>query len=125
MKLLQVATAATATAAPNPNRPATAILHDSADLRLVVFRLAAGQSVPPHRSGSTVTLTAVSGQGFVRGGDEERPVTAGETVVFEPNELHGMRAAACEFVLLAAITPRPGERPALRAAPNAVSAEVA
>ena len=124
MKLLHVAMAATEAIAPNPNRPATATLHDSADLRLVVFRLAAGQSVPPHRSLSTVALTAISGQGFIRGGDEERAVTAGETVVFEPNELHGMRAAACELVLLATITPRPGDRSALRVRPNAASAEV-
>ena len=124
MKLLHVIRAASDAVAPNPNRPATATLHDSADLRLVVFRLAAGQSVPPHRSGSTVALTAISGQGFVRGGDEERPIITGETVVFEPNELHGMRAAACELVLLATITARPGDRSALRLQPNAESVEV-
>ena len=124
MKLIHVTTAAADAVAPHPNRPATATLHDSADLRLVVFRLEAGQSVPPHRSGSTVALTAISGQGFVRGGDDEGPITAGETVVFEPNELHGMRAAGCELVLLASITPRPGDRAAIRVQPNANSAEV-
>jgi quercetin dioxygenase-like cupin family protein len=123
MRILDVATAASQAIAPNPTRPATATLHDSADLRLVVFRLAAGQSVPPHRSGSTVALTAISGQGFVRGGDEERPVAAGDTVVFEPNELHGMRAHGSDFVLLATITPRPGDRSAQRREPNAASTE--
>lgn len=123
MKRLDVHAAASTAVAPNPNRPATATLHDSADLRLVVFRLAAGQSVPPHRSASTVALTAISGQGFVRGADEEHAVSAGETVVFEPNELHGMRAAACELVLLATITPRPGDRTALRPRADATLAE--
>ena len=110
MKTLDVLTAASQAVAPNPNRPATATLHDSADLRLIVFRLAAGQSVPPHRNASTVAITAISGQGFIRGGDEEQAVNAGDTVVFEPNELHGMRAHGSELVLLATITPRPGDR---------------
>ena len=123
MKLLNVPTAAAEAMAPNPNRPATATLHDSADLRLVVFRLAAGQSVPLHRSTSSVTLTAISGQGFIRGDDGEHAVTAGETVVFDPNEFHGMRAAGCELVLLATITPRPGDRSMTRSEPNAVSVE--
>lgn len=123
MKLLHVTTAASEAVGPNPNRPATATLHDSSDLRLVVFRLAAGQSVPLHRSASTVALTAISGRGFIRGSEEERLVTAGETVVFEPNEIHSMRAAACELVLLAAITPRPGDRSATRAEPDVRSVE--
>jgi|SRR5690349_19035177 len=124
MKLIRIIAAASEAVAPNPKRPATATLHDSPDLRLVVFRLAAGQSVPPHRSVSTVALTAISGEGFVLGGDEERTITAGETVVFEPNELHGMRAAGSELVLLATITPRPGDRSTVRVEPNAESAGV-
>lgn len=35
---------------------------------------------------------------------------AGAVVVYEPYELHGMRAADAEFIVLATITPRPGER---------------
>jgi quercetin dioxygenase-like cupin family protein len=124
MKLLHVTTAASEAVGPNPNRPATATLHDCADLRLVVFRLEAGQSVPLHRSTSTVTLTAIAGQGFIRGGNEELAVSAGETIVFEPNEFHGMRAAGCELILLATITPRPGgDRATTRAEPHAVSAD--
>jgi quercetin dioxygenase-like cupin family protein len=123
MKILAVPMAASRAVAANPSRPATATLHDSADVRLVVFRLAAGQSVAPHRSASTVTLTAISGEGFVRGGDEERSVTAGDTVVFEPNELHGMRADASELVLLATITPRPGDRSSSRLRPDAATVE--
>jgi quercetin dioxygenase-like cupin family protein len=123
LKLLPVPTAASRAVAANPSRPATATLHDSADVRLVVFRLAAGQSVAPHRSASTVTLTAISGEGFVRGGDEEQSVTAGDTVVIEPNELHGMRADVSELVLLATITPRPGDRSASRPRRDAATVE--
>ena len=100
--------------AASPTRPATAILHDSADARLVVFRIGAGQAVAPHRSTSTVTLTVLEGTGFLTGerdgGTEEHACAAGDVVVYAPNELHGMRAESGELLLLAAITPRPGSR---------------
>ena len=100
--------------AANPSRPATAVLHDSADVRQVVFRLAPGQSVPPHRSTSTVLLTVLDGAGVLSGegenGAAEHHCTTGDTVAYEPNELHGMRAEGETLLLLATITPRPGGR---------------
>ena len=96
--------------AANPTRPATAIVHDSADARLLVFRIAPGQSVAPHTNLSTVMLTAIAGHPVVTGRDEEREIAPGDVVVYEPNELHGMRAVGEEAVLLATITPRPGTR---------------
>ena len=110
MKTVDVRNAAAEAVAAHANRPATTIIHDSPDARLVVFRIAPGQAVSPHRNASTVTLTVVSGRGLVRGGDDERAVGTGETMIFEPNELHGMRAESEELVLLATITPRPGSR---------------
>ena len=110
MKTLDIARFAREAVAATPNRPATAIVHDSPDARVVVFRMAPGQAVPPHRNASTVMLTVISGRGFIRGGDDERAVAPAETVVFDPNELHGMRAELEELVLLATITPRPGTR---------------
>ena len=103
--------------APRADRPATAILHDGPDARVVVFRLAPGQEVPPHRSTSTVQLTVLEGEGVLSGEDSgaarERRCAAGDVVVYAPNELHGMRAphdAGAELLLLATITPRPGAR---------------
>lgn len=122
MRLVDVRATAAEAITANSGRPATATLHDSDDLRLVIFRFAAGQSVPPHRSVSTVMLTVLSGHGVVRGGDEERAVAAGDTVVLEPNELHAMRTDSSSFVLLATIAPRPGSRAAPQAMPNATSA---
>jgi quercetin dioxygenase-like cupin family protein len=110
MKAVDVRRAAAEAVPANASRPATAVVQDSPDARLVVFRLAPGQTVPPHRSVSTVMLTVISGQGFASGGDEERAVTTGDIVIYEPNELHGMRAESEELVLLATITPRPGAR---------------
>ena len=99
-----------------PDRPATAIVHDSDDARLVLFRVGPGQEVAPHTSASTVVLTVLSGAGFVFGGEPAReyPVHPGVVVTYAPRELHGMRAAADAsepFVLLATIAPRPGTAP--------------
>jgi quercetin dioxygenase-like cupin family protein len=104
------AAAATAVAA-SPTRPATALLLDSPDARLVVFRLAPGQAVPPHRNASTVVLTVLGGEAVLSGAaGEEHVCRAGETVVYAPRETHGMRATDGELRLLAVIAPRPGER---------------
>ena len=52
----------------------------------------------------------ISGSGLTSGADEERPITTGNVITYDPNEVHGMRAADEELVLLATITPRPGSR---------------
>jgi quercetin dioxygenase-like cupin family protein len=102
--------AAHAAHAAHPERPATALLHDSDDLRLVVFRLAPGQAVAPHTSPSTVMLTVLAGTGLLSGATQERRCGPGDAVVYPPEELHGMRATDGELLLLATITPRPGAR---------------
>jgi quercetin dioxygenase-like cupin family protein len=110
MMALDPLAAARSAVAASASRPATAILFDEPDARLVVFRLGAGQSVAPHRNPSTVMLSVLHGEGFVSGADGERSCRAGDLFTFEPNETHGMRADGSELYLLATITPRPGER---------------
>jgi quercetin dioxygenase-like cupin family protein len=110
VKALDIRRAASEARAANVTRPATATVHDSADARLVVFRLAPGQAVTPHHNASTVMLTAIAGRALVSGDDGEREIAPGDVVVYEPNETHGMRAVAEEAVLLATIAPRPGTR---------------
>jgi quercetin dioxygenase-like cupin family protein len=110
MIALEPLAAARAAVAASPSRPATAILLDVPDARLVVFRIAPGQHVAPHRNPSSVMLTVLYGQGLVSGADGERECRAGDVIVYEPNETHGMRAVDVELFLLATITPRPGER---------------
>ncbi|HEU4643392.1 MAG TPA: cupin domain-containing protein [Gemmatimonadaceae bacterium] len=94
--------------ASREDRPASALVHDAPDARLVVFRIEPGQEVAPHTSPSTVILTIAEGSGVVLGGDGERAVRAGEVVAYEPNERHGMRALDERLVVLAVIAPRPG-----------------
>jgi len=102
------ATLAAAAVATRSERPATAIVHDAAGARLVVFRIEAGQTVAPHTSPSTVILSVVAGSGLVSGPDGERSVRAGDVVAYAPDERHGMRALSGAFVVLATIAPRPG-----------------
>lgn len=97
-----------------PGKPGTAVIHDSPDARLVVFRLAPGQAVAAHRNASTVMLTVLSGSGVLDGEAEGKPTSrncvVGDVIVYAPNEQHAMRATDAELLLLATITPRPGTR---------------
>jgi quercetin dioxygenase-like cupin family protein len=114
MKRFDPLSAARLAVSSRPDRPATAIVHDSPEVRLVVFRLAPGQSVAPHRSTSSVQLTVLAGDGVLTGeqaggGTAEQPCTTGDVFVYTPQELHGMRAdGRDDLLLLATITPRPG-----------------
>lgn len=112
MKHLDPLTAARAAVAANPARPTSAVIHDAPDARLVVFRLAPGQAVPPHRNRSSVQLTVLAGHGTLSGEEDGTPVerrcSAGDVVLYAPGELHAMRAEDAELLLLATITPRPG-----------------
>lgn len=110
MKTYSPHAAALSATAAQAGRPATGIIHDGPDARLVVFRIEPGQRVPPHTSASTVILTVVSGSGSVTGGDEEHAVGPGDVVAYEPGELHGMEAAEETLVIVATIAPRPGSR---------------
>lgn len=111
MRRLEAVAAARAAVAASPDRPATALLYDDPDARLVVFRLAPGQVVPVHTSASTVLLQVLEGRGMIGAGDGEIECASGDVISFTPEEPHGMRALGDDtLLLLAIITPRPGAR---------------
>lgn len=110
MQTLDTLSAAGSAVSTRADRPATAVLADGPDARLVVFRLAPGQEVAPHRSTSTVILTVIRGPGEILGPDGARTLDAGSVALFAPEELHGMRATGTELIVLATIAPRPGSR---------------
>jgi quercetin dioxygenase-like cupin family protein len=101
--------AATAVTA-NVVRPATALIHDSSDARVVLFRIEPGQEVPVHTSVSTVLLIVISGSGVVTGATGDCDVHAGDIVAYDVNEPHGMRAPNEALVISAVIAPRPAAR---------------
>lgn len=92
------------------DRPASAVLHDEANARVVEFRLQPGQRVPPHRSGSTVLVVVVDGRGSFEGAEGAAArLGPGEAVAFEPGESHGIVAdQGVALGFLAVIAPRPG-----------------
>ena len=110
MKLYDARAAAAQAVANHPDRPATALVHDSADARVVMFRIEPGQEVPVHTSASTVLLVIVAGTGTVAGADGDRHVGPGDIVAYDPREPHGMRATGEQLVIAAIIAPRPGSR---------------
>jgi quercetin dioxygenase-like cupin family protein len=110
MNVYEIRALAASAVSARPDRPATALIHDAADARVVLFRIEPGQEVPVHTSTSTVLLLIVSGSGTVAGADGEREVRAGDIVAYDNNERHGMRATGEQLVIAAVIAPRPRER---------------
>lgn len=104
----------------NPDRASTALLNDSDDARVVIFRVDAGQTVPLHTSDSTVILTVVSGSGFISGPVDgavvEHQANVGTIATYSPGEVHGMRADSGTLVIIATIAPRPGTARAAKVA---------
>jgi quercetin dioxygenase-like cupin family protein len=110
MEIYDAPTLAAAAVAPSGGRPATTLVHDGNDARVVLFRLDPGQAVPVHTTASTVLLIVISGTGTVIGGDGERTVKRGDIVAYAEHEPHGMQAADEQFIIAAVIAPRPGSR---------------
>lgn len=110
MKFYDARAAAAQAVASHPDRPASALVHDSADARVVMFRIEPGEEVPVHKSTSTVLLVIVAGKGTVAGADGDRRVGPGDIVAYDPQEPHGMRAGGEQLVIAAVIAPRPGTR---------------
>lgn len=108
MKVHDAPALAAAAVSARPGRPATSLLHDSADARVVVFRIDPGEEVAVHVSPSSVLLMILEGRGVVSGADGERQVKAGDIVAYDPREPHGMRAPSERLVIAAVIAPRPG-----------------
>lgn len=90
------------------DRPASAVLHDESNVRVVCFHLLEGQSVPPHHSDATVIVEVLSGTGVFRGEDSEATLPAGAAAVFAPGELHAIDARSGPLRFHAVIAPRPG-----------------
>lgn len=107
MKVIDLRGAAREAVAGRPDRPATAVVADVSELRLVVFRLEPGQEVAPHHSTSVVALTVIEGSGTFLGADGERELAVGQTALYAPRETHGIRAGAERLIFVAAIAPRP------------------
>ncbi len=88
-------------------RHATALAHNAPDCRVVLFTLAPGQTVPVHTSTSTVVATVAQGNGVFTGADSQVELAPGASVIYEPNEPHGMTAGPHGMRFVAVIAPAP------------------
>ena len=89
------------------DRHASALMHDEPNCRIVFFALGPRQDVPVHTSGATVVVTVVEGSGTFTGSNAHASLKAGESVVYEPNEPHGMTAGEQGLRFVAVIAPSP------------------
>ncbi len=94
--------------APRPDRPASAILHEEPDVRIVAFTLEPRQVVPPHRSASTVVVHVLAGHAVFQGEGDEQPLRTGDSAAYAPGEVHAILAGDEGIRFLAIIAPRPG-----------------
>lgn len=90
----------------DPQRPVSKVVHNSEQMRLVLFCLEAGQTIPAHTSPSAVAFLTLSGRGQVLIGRERAQVEDGCLVVAPPQEPHGLVAQE-RLAVLAAIAPSP------------------
>ena len=87
-------------------RRGTRILSDTAEARLVLFSLQAGQKVSG-RGEPRVHLLALDGEGELWAGDERVPATAGTLIACDAGTPHGAQAGDGRFLVLGIITPGP------------------
>jgi len=85
------------------------LLHDSPYFRILNFNLAPGQLFPVHKhpAEGQVSIQCIEGKGFFLGGDGvEIEAEAGDLLVSDISEKHGVRAADnCEMRILVTIAP--------------------
>jgi quercetin dioxygenase-like cupin family protein len=90
-----------------PERPATAIVHDEANVRVIAFHLLPGQAVPPHHNRSTVIVQVISGEGTFSGDEAREVLRAGQSAVYAPGETHAIEAGGEPLHFIAILCPRP------------------
>lgn len=73
--------------------PGVTILHESADLKVVLVGLEGGQALPVH-PGPAASFHILDGEGVVLVDGEEVAVTAGSTVVVPPLGRRAVRATS-------------------------------
>jgi quercetin dioxygenase-like cupin family protein len=79
--------------------PDVALLHESAELKVVLVALSPGQALPPH-PGPAASFHIVSGEGVVVLDGVEHPVSAGATVIAAPGAHRSVRSTTTPLVFL-------------------------
>ncbi len=82
------------------------LVHDSPYFKILNFNFKAGQELPVHAHNidGQVSMTILEGEGEFLGKDENMPAKAGDVLVCEISEPHGLKAAT-DLRLLVTIAP--------------------
>jgi len=75
----------------NPDGPGVMLLHESAELKVVLVGLRAGQALPSH-PGPAASFAFLDGEAVILIGDDQVPVSAGAIVVVPPGANRAVRA---------------------------------
>lgn len=84
------------------------LVHDSAWFRIINFNIPAGQTFPVHSHDldGQLSIQLLSGEGFFLGADKaEIPAKAGEILVCDIREPHGVRATSDVRILVTIAPP--------------------
>lgn len=90
----------------SPQRPRVNLLHNSEQMRVVLFCYLPGQEMAPHSVASEISFLVLEGEGTVLVGEEETQAGPGTLLFCPPGAAHGIKAAT-NMVVLATISPRP------------------
>jgi quercetin dioxygenase-like cupin family protein len=82
-------------------------VHDSPNMRLILFCFEEGQELPVHSHDveSEVFLFVVDGEGFFTGGSEDVPAVKGSLLISPVSEPHGIKARTRMKVLVGIVPP--------------------
>lgn len=89
-------------------KPQVEVVYQDDNAKVVRFYLKRGQEIRPHSSPSSVFITVLRGKlSFLLGEEgKEETLGVGDSVYYEPKELHGFKALE-DSIVEAVITPKP------------------
>ncbi|MBU2559743.1 cupin domain-containing protein [archaeon] len=82
-------------------------IHDSPNMRLILFCFEPGQELPVHSHDvdSEVFLFVMDGEGFFTGGDIDVPAKKGSLLISRVSDPHGIKAKTRMKVLVGIVPP--------------------
>lgn len=90
----------------DPARLRPTLLHNSPQMRVMLFGFQPGQEMSPHSAPSEICFHILEGEGTILIGKEEQAVAAGQVVFCPPGVPHGIKARQ-RMAVLAVIAPSP------------------
>ena len=89
--------------------PQRELVYEDGNVKVIRFYLKEGQEIKPHRSPSSVLITVLKGNLTFSCEKGEETLNQGDTIFYEPQELHGFKALK-DSVVEATIAPNPTVR---------------